>query len=212
MDIVELITPDRVIGRFRADDKMQLLNAMARHASTALRIDAQSIVDALAAREALGSTGVGQGVAMPHARVPGLERTYCLFLQLERPIDFAAIDAEKVDLVFLLLTPANPGNDHLTALACASRQLRNRDIAANLRRAKDDTELYRALTGGGDLEHTRSAPGSRAGSHTPRGNQRDRFVEAARAAECSEDEAVFDETLKRIAKAKPQGKAVKEDR
>ncbi len=147
MKITDLIAPERVINGLRAGDKIQLLGEFARRASAAVGIDAQVILDALLAREALGSTGVGQGVAMPHARVSSLKTFFALFVKLKQPIDFASIDERKVDLVFLLLTPAEAGNEHLAALACASRQLRDRTLAARMRRANDDVALYQLLTG-----------------------------------------------------------------
>lgn len=123
MDIADLISRDHVFAGLRVGGKAQLLDELARRAAPALGIGAQTIADALAAREALGSTGVGQGIAMPHARIPGLGRLYGLFVRLDQPIDFAAIDEQKVDLVFLLLTPAEGGTAHLTALALVSRDL-----------------------------------------------------------------------------------------
>lgn len=145
MEIADLIRPDRVLAGLRASDKRQVLTELARHAGASLALDPQIILDALLRREELGSTGVGQGVAMPHARIPGVERPFCLFARLERPIDFAAIDATPVDLVALVLTPADANADHLAALACVSRQLRNAETARRLRAARSPAELCRAL-------------------------------------------------------------------
>jgi PTS system nitrogen regulatory IIA component len=149
VDITELITPDRVITALRVNDKPQLLRELCQRAAKLLAIDTPAILDALQAREALGSTGVGQGIAMPHTRIAGLDHFFGLFARLERPIDFTAIDERPVDLVFLLLMPDQAGNDHLAALACVSRRLRDREAAAQLRAAKTDAEIYDTLTGPG---------------------------------------------------------------
>ena len=146
MNITDLIAPDRVIAALRVASKPQLLRELSQRAAALLAIDTPAILDALQAREALGSTGVGQGIAVPHARIAGLPDFFGLFARLERPIDFTAIDQRPVDLVFLLLIPDQAGNDHLAALACVSRRLRDRAAAAQLRAAKTDAELYAILT------------------------------------------------------------------
>ncbi|MGC2415868.1 MAG: PTS sugar transporter subunit IIA [Stellaceae bacterium] len=156
MNITDLIAPERVIAALRVGDKAQLLRDLSQRAAKLLAIDPQSILDALEAREALGSTGVGQGIAVPHARVGGLHDFFGLFARLERPIEFTAIDERPVDLVFLLLIPDLAGNDHLAALACVSRRLRDRDAAAQLRAATTGAELYEILAP--------QAPGSPPGS------------------------------------------------
>jgi nitrogen PTS system EIIA component len=147
VNITDLITPDTVIAALRVGDKPQLLRELSQRAAKLLAIDTQAILDALQAREALGSTGVGQGIAVPHARIAGLHHFFGLFARLERPIDFTAIDERPVDLVFLLLIPDQAGSDHLAALACVSRRLRDREAAAQLRAAKTESEIYNILTG-----------------------------------------------------------------
>jgi PTS system nitrogen regulatory IIA component len=147
MEMAELIEPDRVIIGLHVPDKPRLLGELARRAALALGIDAASVLEALSQREELGSTGIGQGVAIPHARVEGLPHSFGLFARLERPVDFAAIDAQPVDLVFLLLTRTDAGKEHLAALACISRRLRDHDVTAALRAAKDGRGLYDHLTG-----------------------------------------------------------------
>ncbi len=147
MNIADLIAPDHVIVLLRAGDKIQLLRELSRRAARLLAIDAEAILAALQAREGLGSTGVGQGIALPHARIPGLPRMFGMFARLERPIDFDAIDAGPVDLVFLLLVPEQAaGNEHLAALATVARQLRDPNVVAQLRAAPARRELYDALT------------------------------------------------------------------
>ena len=147
MNITELIVPDTVIPALRVGDKPQLLRELSQRAAKLLAIDTHAILDALQTREALGSTGVGQGIAVPHARIAGLDHFFGLFARLERPIDFTAIDERPVDLVFLLLIPDQAGSDHLAALACVSRRLRDREAAAQLRAAKTESEIYNILTG-----------------------------------------------------------------
>lgn len=147
MNIADLITPDRVFIGLKAADKTRLLAELSRRAASAAGLSHQEIQQALEAREALGSTGVGAGVAIPHARFPGIDRFVGLFARLERRVDFNAIDEQPVDLVFLLLVPADAAGEHLKALACVSRRLRAPDVTAGLRRAADAAELYAALTG-----------------------------------------------------------------
>jgi len=103
------------------------------------------IFDALLARENLGSTGLGKGFALPHARLDALPRFFAIFVRLARPIDFAAIDGQPVDLVILLLTPANAGNQHLTTLAALSRPLRDAGFVQRLRQAPDAETMHRLL-------------------------------------------------------------------
>lgn len=158
MDIADLVAPDQVRSGLRVGDKAQLLKELGRRAAAALGIDAAAVLDALAAREALGSTGIGAGVAMPHARLAGVKRVYGFLARLDPPIDFAAIDDRKVDLVFLLITPEAAGNEHLAALACAARALRDPRRAARLRAATDDAELYRLLAGAGASPPAKSPP------------------------------------------------------
>jgi PTS system nitrogen regulatory IIA component len=146
VDITELIGPERVMAALPASDKLQLIRELSRRAARYVSIGSEAILDALQAREALGSTGVGQGIAIPHARVAGLQRFLGLFAQLEHPINFDAIDGQPVDLVFLLLIPDQARNEHLSALASISRRLRDPSVAAYLRAAENRAELYEILT------------------------------------------------------------------
>ncbi len=117
MDLADLIEPDRVVFAARASNKQQLLQDLASRAATLLNLDGRVIFDALQAREQLGSTGLGAGFALPHARVDGLDRLFGMFTRLNRPIHFDSIDGKPVDLVFLLLIPPTAGSEHLGALA-----------------------------------------------------------------------------------------------
>jgi PTS system nitrogen regulatory IIA component len=147
VDISDLITPQRVIATLQAGDKPSLLRELSERAAKQLALGSEAILDALRSRETLGSTGVGQGIALPHARIAALEHFFGLFARLERPINFDAIDDGPVDLVFLLLIPEQAGNEHLAALAAVSRRLRQREVAAQLRNARASSELYEILTG-----------------------------------------------------------------
>lgn len=144
MEIRELIEPDRVLDRLGARDKAQLLAEIARRAADAAGLDSKAVLSSLNAREELGSTGVGRGVAVPHARVPGLPRLLGLFARLAHPIDFAAIDDQPVDLVFLMLIPAEAGNEYLAALSAVSRRLRDQEVVRRLR-SVDGAGLYDLL-------------------------------------------------------------------
>ena len=145
MDITTLIAAEQVMT-FSAQTKPQLLDTLARRAGTSLRLAEPVILEAILQREALGSTGVGQGVAIPHARIPGLGHFFGLFARIDHAIDFAAIDGQPVDLVFLLLMPAHAGKEHLAALAAISRRLRDRDTVRRLRAAGDAQTIYAILS------------------------------------------------------------------
>jgi PTS system nitrogen regulatory IIA component len=145
MKIGDIIAPDRVIVGLRAADKSQLLQDLAGRAATVLSIDRRKIFDALLARENLGSTGLGKGFALPHARLEGLGATFALFVRLARPIDFASVDDRPIDLAILLLTPANGANHHLATLAALSRPLRDDLFVQKLRAAPDATSVHRLL-------------------------------------------------------------------
>jgi PTS system nitrogen regulatory IIA component len=147
MRIADLIEPDRVIGNLHTGDKVQLLRELAHRAAPSVGVDDQRVFGALYQREQLGSTGVGDGIAIPHARIDGLSRFFGLFARLDRPIEFAAVDEQPVDLVFLLLSPAGSTTDHLAALACVSRRLRKPEIAHRLRTTREMGRLYELLAG-----------------------------------------------------------------
>ena len=145
MTIGEIIRPDRVVVGLRVADKGQLLQELAGRAAAALGMDRRAIFEALLARENLGSTGLGKGFALPHARLDALSEPFALFVRLARPIDFAAIDERPVDLVILLLTPAAGGNQHLATLAALSRPLREAEFVQRLRRAQDAATVHGML-------------------------------------------------------------------
>ncbi len=145
MDLADLIEPNRVIFAARASNKEQLLQDLASRAATLLHLDAQTIFNALQLREELGSTGLGNGFALPHARIEGLDRLFGMFARLNRPVHFDSIDGKSVDLVFLLLLPPTAGTEHLAALACVSRYLHDKEFAARLRKAPSAAALCSLL-------------------------------------------------------------------
>ena len=148
MTVGEIIGPDRVVVGLRVADKTQLLQELSGRAAIALGLDRRVIFDALLAREKLGSTGLGKGFALPHARLEALREPFAVFARLARPIDFASIDERPVDLVILLLSPANGGNQHLATLAALSRPLRDAGFVRRLRQANDAAAVYGMLAGG----------------------------------------------------------------
>ena len=145
MDLADLIEPDRVVFAARASNKQQLLQDLASRVATLLNLDGRVIFDALQAREELGSTGLGNGFALPHARIKGRDRLFGMFMRLNRPIHFDSVDGNPVDLVFLLLIPPAAGSEHVAALACISRHLRDKEFAARLRKAPSAAALYSLL-------------------------------------------------------------------
>jgi nitrogen PTS system EIIA component len=147
VEITDLIAPDGVVVGFKASSKPHLLAELARRAAAATLLPQKQIGDALEARESLGSTGVGSGVAIPHAQVAGLDRFFGLFVRLDRAIDYDAIDGRPVDLVFLLLIPGK-AREHLHALATISRQLRDQRIADDLRSVTTAAETFEVLARG----------------------------------------------------------------
>ncbi len=148
MTIGEIIAADRVEVGLRVADKTQLLQELAGRAAGALGLDRREVFEALQARENLGSTGLGKGFALPHARLDALSEPFALFVRLARPIEFAAIDEKPVDLVVLLLSPADGSNQHLATLAALARPLREAALMQRLRQAKDAPAVHRALAGG----------------------------------------------------------------
>ncbi|KAB1069344.1 PTS sugar transporter subunit IIA [Methylobacterium planeticum] len=147
MTVDEILAPTDVVVGLRASGKAALLEDLARRASDALGIDVGEILPALLRRENLGSTGVGDGVALPHARLDTVQRPYGILARLRDPLDFEAVDDQPVDLVFLLLLPTGSGGEHLHALACVARRLRDPETAAALRGARDVIGLYALATG-----------------------------------------------------------------
>lgn len=133
MDIAEFLPQDRVIAPLYASDKTQLLQELARRAAAVSHLPQKTIFEALEAREKLGSTGLGQGFALPHARIEGLNQFVGFFARLAKPIPYAAVDEKPVDLVFLLLIPAEAVENYVSILAAVARRIRDQDLAKRLR-------------------------------------------------------------------------------
>lgn len=144
MDIGDLLAPKGVVLRGGASSKRQALHALSEAASHALGVDEAKVFDALMEREALGSTGLGSGVAVPHARLRDIERVTGVFVRLDTPVAFDAVDDRPVDLLFALFAPPKDGAEHLRALAAVSRALRSSELREQLRQART-TDAVRAL-------------------------------------------------------------------
>ena len=146
MDIGQLLKRDAVAVRVSANSKRQALVALAEIASRSLGRPEAEILDALLEREQQGSTGVGQGVAVPHARLEGLDRMAGVFVKLETPVPFDAVDDRPVDLLFALFAPKDSGVEHLRALAKVSRLLRQSELREHLRQTRTPDALYALLS------------------------------------------------------------------
>lgn len=144
MKIEELLSPADVYVGLGASDKTRLLTDLCTRAATSLGLDGSAIVREVLKREALGSTGMGSGIAIPHARPQGLSKPFGLLALLKRPLDFEAIDGAPVDIIFLLLQPVAAQSD-LNALAAVARTLRENDRLNRMREAKTSADLYRAI-------------------------------------------------------------------
>ena len=146
MDISDLLAPEGVIANLRATSKKQALQELARKAAEVTGQHERAVFDVLLERERLGTTGVGNGIAIPHGKLANLEKLHGVFARLERPIDFESIDERPVDLIFLLLAPEGAGADHLKALARVSRLLRDKAVCEKLRGTDNDDALFALLT------------------------------------------------------------------
>ena len=145
MDIGDLLERQAIIPRATATGKRQALNIAAEAAARLYGLKAAEVFDALAAREEAGSTGVGSGVAVPHARISGVDRVRGLFVRLETPVEFGSVDDQPVDLMFVLLAPADARTQHLRALARIARALRRPDLRQQLRQARTQDALHALL-------------------------------------------------------------------
>lgn len=147
IDIADILSPKGVIVDLKAcNSKRQVLKELAEHAAVLVDVDAQQLLEALMERERLGTTGVGHGIAIPHARLDKLDKVEGLFARLDQPIDFEALDDQPADLIFMLLAPNSADADSLKALARVSRVLRDRGLQQRLRQTRDAAAVYRMLT------------------------------------------------------------------
>jgi nitrogen PTS system EIIA component len=146
MPRLDFLRPEAVAPALRVNGKKQALQELSAHAARLTGLDGREVFETLLQRERLGSTGIGERIAIPHGKLAHLDRLFGLVARLERPIDFEAVDGEPVDIVFLLLAPADAGADHLKALARVARVLREPGICDRIRAARDANALYAVLS------------------------------------------------------------------
>jgi PTS system nitrogen regulatory IIA component len=142
----DILMPNAVIADLNAATKKDVLQELAHHVERLTGQDERVVFNVLWEREKLGTTGIGQGLAIPHGRLPGLTEVQGFFARLAQPVAFESVDNAPVDLVFLLLAPESAGADHLHALATVSRVLRDQNLCTRLRSARDEATIYRLLT------------------------------------------------------------------
>src|ERR1700686_407805 len=145
MGVTDLVAPSAIVPELKVNNKKQAIQELAARAAELTGQSERAILEILLQREKLGSTAVGNGVAIPHGKLPKLGRLFGLFARLERPIDFESLDGQPVDLAFLLLVPEGAGADHLKALARVARLLRDPEVARKLRESRDADALYAVL-------------------------------------------------------------------
>ena len=145
MDLSDLIEVTAIMPALKANSKKQLLQMLSEKAAATTGIPEREIFDTILQRERLGSTGVGNGIAIPHGKLAGVKRITGVFARLDQPVDFEALDDQPVDLVFLLLAPEGAGADHLKALSRIARVLRDADTVAKIRGTKDAAAIHTFL-------------------------------------------------------------------
>ena len=145
MTLVDLLRRDAILPALKVGTKKQALQELSERAAQQCDRPAREIFDALLQRERLGSTGIGNGIAIPHGKLASVERIFGVFARTDKPIDFEALDGEPVDLILLLVAPESAGADHLKALARAARLLRSQAATAKLRGTRDAAALYAIL-------------------------------------------------------------------
>ena len=145
MPLTDLVAPNAILPALKVNNKKQALQELAARAAVLTGLNERAIFEILMQREKLGSTAVGNGIAIPHGKMPNLTRLFGLFARLDRPVDFEALDGQPVDLIFLLLAPEGAGADHLKALARVARLLRDAAVAHKLRASQDAEALYAVL-------------------------------------------------------------------
>lgn len=146
MELFDLVSEDCVFSKLKAGSKKQALQEIADRAEAVTGLSARLVFERVLERERLGTTGVGQGIAIPHGKFEELDRIYGFFARLESPVDFESMDDQPVDLMFVLLAPEPSGTDHLKALARVSRLLRDQSMCEKLRGAANRGALYALLT------------------------------------------------------------------
>lgn len=148
MKLGTILPPGMIAAGLKANSKKQLLQELAALAARGSDVNEREVFDALLQRERLGSTGIGNGLAIPHGRFANIQRLMGVFARLDKPVDFEAVDGIPVDLVFVLLAPEGAGADHLQGLARVARLLRNPLVVQSLRSTRDSAAIYSILTAG----------------------------------------------------------------
>jgi len=146
MPLTDLVAHNAIIPALKVTGKKQVLQELAAKAAELTGHNERAIYEILLQREKLGSTAVGNGIAIPHGKLAQLDRLFGLFARLDRPIEFEALDGQPVDLIFLLLAPESAGADHLKALARVARLLRDPEVAGKLRESGDADAIYAVLS------------------------------------------------------------------
>ena len=146
MELADILSKESIIACAKVGSKRQLLQLLADKATKLTGVEPHTIFDTLIEREQLGSTGMGNGLAIPHGKIEGLPHVCAVFARLEQPIDFDAVDDQAVDLVVMLIAPAGAGADHLKALSRVARLLRSESLVAQLRDTREPEKLHEILT------------------------------------------------------------------
>jgi nitrogen PTS system EIIA component len=147
MKISDFLSPSEILLDVVATDKWQLLQDLAHKTASALDAPEALILTEILRREELGSTGTGGGVAVPHARIPGVAKPFGVLARLRQPVEFNAIDEKPVDLVFMLVLPSNGQNEQISTLACVARKLRDPKALIQLRQSRNTREAFEAFAG-----------------------------------------------------------------
>jgi PTS system nitrogen regulatory IIA component len=145
MELADILTEDSVIFCTDVTNKRDVLERLSAQAAVETGLPTGTIFEAIDSREALGSTGLGNGIAIPHGKLPGLKAVTAVFARLDQPVEFDSVDDRPVDLVMMLLAPIGAGADHLKALALVARLLRSEAVAERLRSLRDPARLYELL-------------------------------------------------------------------
>ncbi|WP_061935291.1 PTS IIA-like nitrogen regulatory protein PtsN [Aureimonas sp. AU22] len=146
MELSDLIREEAILPSLKAHSKKQVLQDLSERAASLSGLEARDIFDTVIAREKLGSTGIGHGIAIPHGKLGGVTRIQGVFARLAKPIDFESLDDQPVDLVFLLIAPEGSGADHLKALSKIARLLRDPRTVDELRASRDASSLHHLMT------------------------------------------------------------------
>lgn len=147
MELADLLKPEAVIPHLKADSKKAALQELSSYAAELTGVSKREIFDVLLERERLGTTGVGNGIAIPHGKLDDVKELCGMFAKLDAPVDFEAVDDKPVDLIFVLLAPESAGADHLKALALVSRLLRDGSVCEKIRRSEESAAILELIHG-----------------------------------------------------------------